>query len=279
MIDVRAVVAQQNIEKRECMCVPSVKLGEHDIDIWLAFYEGIGEGSLAEILPLLDADERKRQVRFLLEDDRKRYLVTRGMVRTVLSEYAEVAPEEWRFQKGRFGRPGISDGHGVDACALSFNISHTRGLIAIAITLKRAVGVDVEHVALRRISLEAARSSFTPEEMAELMRLPAHLRQERFFEYWTFKEAYAKARGLGMAIPLERFGFDLAMERSVRLVADPGLDHDPHRWRFWQCRPAQHHLLALCADVDRAVIPRILTREWRPFSLSEEVNLEFFRTS
>lgn len=261
------------------MFVPLVKLGECDIDIWLAFYEGIGEGPLVEIYPLLDSDERKKQARFLLEDDRKRYLVTRGMVRSVLSGYAEVAPRDWRFQKGRFGRPGISDRHGVDVCALSFNISHTRGLIAIAVTLKRAVGVDVEHFALRRISLEAARSSFTHEEMAELMRLPAHLRQERFFEYWTFKEAYAKARGFGMALPLDRFGFDLTMERSVRLVADPGLDDDPHRWRFWQCRPAQHHLLALCADVDRAVTPRIFIWKWKSLTSHEKMDFEFIRTS
>ncbi|MBB4129225.1 4'-phosphopantetheinyl transferase [Xanthomonas translucens] len=258
--------------------VPS-GVAEPGIDVWLAFYDDIAEDALAEMLPVLNADERRQQVRFLLQDDRKRYLVTRGMARTVLSEYVDVLPKDWRFLKDRFGRPRIADLHGSGACGLSFNISHTRGLIAMAVAAHRAVGVDVEHLAVRQVSMGVANGNFAPEEIADLARIPADRQQDRFFEYWTFKESYAKARGLGMSLPLDKFGFQLAGGRSVRLVADPVLDHDVDRWRFWQYRPTRDHLLALCADVGTERMPRVLIRRWIPAGAHAVLDLELLKAS
>jgi 4'-phosphopantetheinyl transferase len=254
-------------------------VGGAGIDVWLAFYDDIAEDALAGILPLLNADERSQHVRFLLEDDRKRYLVTRGMARTVLSKYVDVSPEDWSFLKDGFGRPHIADRHGVDACSLSFNISHTRGLIAMAVTSRRAVGVDVEQIVARQVSMGVANSNFAPEEIADLACVPTDQQQDRFFEYWTFKESYAKARGLGMSMPLEKFGFRLGDGRSVRLVADPSLDHDVSRWRFWQCRPTRDHLLALCVDVGDDAVPQVIIRRWIPTGAHAVLDLEFLKTS
>ena len=106
-----------------------------------------------------------------------------------------------------------------------------------------------------------------------------HQRQDRFFEYWTFKESYVKARGLGMSIPLQRFGFQLVGERLVQLVADPTLDDNVNRWRFWQCRPTLDHLLALCADVGDEAVPQVIIRRWIPDGMHAVLDLEFLKTS
>jgi 4'-phosphopantetheinyl transferase len=252
---------------------------ERSIDVWLAFYDQIDEASLAQFLQLLNPDERHRQVRFQLPDDRKRYLVTRGMARTVLSRYANVSPADWTFLADAFGRPRIADRHGDEACRLSFNLSHTRGLIAMAVTSRRAIGVDVEHIAGRQVSMGIAKRHFAAEESDELARVPEHLRQDRFFEYWTFKEAYTKARGLGLSMPLEKFGFQFPGGPVVRLVADPGLDDNVNRWRFWQCRPTLEHLLALCADMGEDAAPRVTIRRLTTSSTHAMFDLEFLKTS
>ncbi|MGO1073792.1 4'-phosphopantetheinyl transferase family protein [Lysobacter sp. CA199] len=274
--ELEPAVDERAVDKR---AVDGQGIDEHGIDVWLAFYDQIDEASLSGFMELLNPDERRRQVRFQLQDDRKRYLVTRGMARTVLSRYANVLPEDWTFLADAFGRPHIADRHGDEASRLSFNISHTRGLIAMAVTSRRAIGVDVEHIAVRQVSMGIAERHFAAEEIDALARIPEHRRQDRFFEYWTFKEAYAKARGLGLSIPLEKFGFQFPGGPVVRLVADPALDDNVNRWRFWQCRPTHDHLLALCADVGEDAAPRVTIRRLTTSSAHAVLDLEFLKTS
>src|SRR4029453_1384894 len=94
---------------------------------------------------LITPDENERMVRFVFERDRRQFLITRALVRTMLSRYAEVAPRDWRFVTNQFGRPEVLDrpAHVPD---LRFNLSHTDGLIACAVTVGREVGVDVENI-------------------------------------------------------------------------------------------------------------------------------------
>jgi len=179
----------------------------------------------------------------------------------VLSRYADVAPAQWSFLADSHGRPRIDERNHPQARGLSFNLSHTRGLIAVAVARQPAIGVDVEHLGERPVSMGMAERYFTAQEIADLASLPAHRRQERFCEYWTLKESYLKARGLGLSIPLDRFGFQLCDAGPVRLTADPALDPDAQRWRFWQCRPTPEHLLAVCADAGASAQLRVTVRE------------------
>ena len=242
--------------------------GRNDIDIWLTHYGDIVDDQhLDSLRLLLTADEASQERRFYFADDRKRYLVTRAMVRTVLSRYAPIEPERWTFSMNDYGRPRISEEIASSqplARDLSFNISHTRGLIALAITRGRELGVDVENIAARHVSLDVARAYFSPSEVEDLFRASPDLQQDRFFEYWTFKESYIKARGMGLSLPLDRFSFQFPHHDAVCISIDPDLEDDAERWSFWQYRPTPDYLLAICAERHAGIPPTISIRNFNP---------------
>jgi len=217
----------------------------HAIDVWLNFHQEVVDARLlSHLSALLSEDERRQQTRFHLADDRLRYLLTRAMVRTVLSRHAAVDPADWAFTVNAYGRPEIANPH-PDARTLRFNVSHTRGLIALAVSREREVGVDVENVLERPVSTGIADRFFSPAEAAELARLPATRRQDRFFEYWTFKESYIKARGLGLTLPLGQFTFHRIPGRAPTISFAPELHDDPSSWQFAQFWPTRDHRMAV----------------------------------
>lgn len=193
--------------------------------------------------PLLSQDENDRMARLIFERDRRAFLVTRALVRTTLSRYASVAPAEWRFIANVHGRPEILE-RPPGAPDLRFNISHTDGLIACAVTIGREVGVDVEHIH-RRLSHDVAGRFFAPAEVTDLRRLPAEDQERVFFDYWTLKEAYIKARGFGLALPLGDFAFKLQPPATPTIAFEPSLDDDASTWQFMQEWPTPQHRLGL----------------------------------
>ncbi|HVA45288.1 MAG TPA: 4'-phosphopantetheinyl transferase superfamily protein [Pirellulales bacterium] len=192
---------------------------------------------------LLDADERERWQRFVFAADRGQFLLSHVMLRRVLSRYADVPPQAWRFCKNEFGRPEITGP--AAAAGLSFNLSHTRGLVACAVTLGREVGIDVEDLQRGSPVTDLAARYFSSLELAELVGLPQERQQERFFELWTLKEAYLKARGVGLSLGLHRFSMHFSPGQAPTISFAPGLVDDPAAWQFAQFRPAPRHLLAV----------------------------------
>lgn len=254
-----------------------------DIDVWLTYYDEIvDDRQLARLRLLLSDEEVAQERRFYFADDRKRYLVTRAMLRMLLSRYAPIAPEHWAFTKNAYGRPVIADAI-VDAEAqargLCFNLSHTRGLIALAVTRGRELGVDVENVAARAVSLDVAEHFFSASEVAELACVPPERRQDRFFEYWTFKESYIKARGMGLSLPLDRFSFRFPDHNAVSISIDPDLEDQADRWSFWQYRPTPDYLMAICAERGVDAAPTISMRKFTPLSHEMPVIAPFLRRS
>src|SRR5438132_13709418 len=151
------------------------------------------------------------------------------------------------FSTNAYGRPEIVNPPAWDAC-LSFNIYRTHSLIVLGVTRRRALGVDVENVCTREISIDIADRYFAPEEVAALRAAPPRQQQYRFFEYWTFKEAYIKARGMGLSLPLDKFSFRYPDDRAVEIAIDPELTDETARWQFWQFRPRTEYLVAICAE-------------------------------
>jgi 4'-phosphopantetheinyl transferase len=206
---------------------------------------------LEEYRALLSADERERMARFVLDRDRRRFLLTRALVRTTLSRYAPVAPGGWAFIANVHGRPEILDRpRGVPD--LRFNLSHTEGLIACAVTIGREVGIDVEHIG-RRLTHDVAGRFFAPREVRDLHALPADAQPKVFFDYWTLKEAYIKARGLGLALPLGDFAFTLGDTPAITF--EPSLQDDPATWQFAQAWPTPQHRLGLAVRREGADLP------------------------
>lgn len=221
-------------------------LAPHQVHLWHAFTPQQDEALNALQLGLLTPEERTRMARFHFERDRHRYLITRALVRTVLSRYAPIAPADWIFEPGPHGRPYITNLHPL-AQQLRFNLSHTDGLVVLAVTTGREVGVDTESTA-RTAPLEVADRFFSRQEAQALRALPAAEQAHRFWELWTFKESYIKARGLGLSLPLSKFSLQLDADARVDIGFDDGLDDSPARWRFWQLRPDADHLVALCLE-------------------------------
>lgn len=229
------------------------------VDVWLALPDAMDAGAVSEFGALLSADEWARVRRLPTDEDQRRMLVTRGLVRRVLSRYAPVPPRALTFAVGEHGRPRVDARH-VDAAGLSFNLSHTRGLIALAVCRGREVGVDAECVPDRAIAPGFEQRYFRADEAAALAWCPPLHRQARMLEYWTLKEAYLKARGLGLSTPLEAFGFRLQRGGNIRFEAEPRLEQDPGRWQFWQYRPSERHVLALCVESPAAPVRRVVFR-------------------
>jgi len=258
---------------------PYIALGPLELHLWLTFYDELaGDQLRAAYRALLNDAENEQESRFYFEKDRWRYVVTRALVRTVLSRYAPVAPKDWIFLTNKYGRPEIANTQEMEI-GLVFNISHTESLIVLGVTKHRALGVDVENIYRREISVEIAERFFARDEVAELACVPPHRQQDRFFEYWTFKESYIKARGMGLSLPLDKFSFYFTHDRVVKIAIHPELADDGARWHFWQFRPRREYLVAVCAErVDTRAL-RLVIRKLVPARSEEFLVTEILRTS
>ena len=159
-------------------------------------------------------DERKRHQRFHFERDRRLFVATRALVRTVLSSYAAVAPADWRFGVGEHGKPRVV--HPAVRPLIHFNLANTPGLVVCLVSIAhQRIGVDAERTD-HQTETPPADWCFSASEVKALRTLPAFTQSQRFFAYWTLKECYVKARGLGLALPLDRFSF-LVDDHAIRL--------------------------------------------------------------
>ena len=256
-----------------------IRLTPAEIHVWLAFYEDITDERLRSAYrELLNAAEKEQETRFYFARDRRRYLTTRALARTALSRYVSIDPREWVFSTNAYGRPEIVNEQARDV-GLSFNISHTRGLIVLGVTMRRALGVDVENVRAREAPIDVADRFFAPQEVAALAAAPPQQQQFRFFEYWTFKESYIKARGMGLSLPLDKFSFHYPNDHAVEISIRPELADDSARWQFWQFRPRPEYLVAICAERVGAQSTGLVVRQVVPM-LSEKIFApEFLRVS
>lgn len=258
---------------------PMIELHSGDVDLWLTFYDEITDAQLLDrYLLLLDLHEREQQQRFHFRRDRLRYLVTRALVRTVLSRYLPFDAADWVFATNAYGRPHVANA-GVHAYDIRFNVSHTHSLIALAVARGREVGVDVENIRAQEVDIDIANRFFAPAEVAALSGAPVGERQFRFFEYWTFKESYIKARGMGLSLPLDKFNFDYPRDRRVRIAIDAKLEDDADRWQFWQLLPSAEYLVAICAEQAAAQAGRLSVRKIVPGVAEQAMSPELTRIS
>ena len=223
--------------------MPTLQLRKGQIDLWLATgLDGDGFVETRKIESWLSPVERSDLERFVTPTLRRDYLIARALVRGVLSRYANLRPEDWTFKKNSHGKPSVTGGSEVGE--LCFNLSHTRGLMALAVTTGCELGVDVELIAPERATLEVAEDFFSKSETQALRRQEEGSRGDYFFRLWTLKESYIKARGLGLAIPLDAFSFQLT-GNEVLFSAEKTLGEEPEAWRFFEYKPSSKHRLAL----------------------------------
>jgi len=187
--------------------------------------------------PWLSEPERARRDAFLHAGARGQFLTGRWLLRGVVGPLSGVAPAALVVRESERGALAVASDGGWYV-----NLSHTDGLVALAVSAT-PVGVDVEDRHRVGRTVELADRFFAPSEARALRALPADRQRDRFFDLWTLKEAYIKARGLGLAIPLASFAFDLD---APTLGFGTETEPDAARWQFARLDPTPRHRLAVC---------------------------------
>lgn len=223
----------------------TVRLAQGDVHVWRAALD-LAPSGVEKLRRTLSPDELGRAVRLLAPEARARFIVARAVLRDVLARYAGRDPAELEFGLRPGGKPFWVPGSG--AVGLEFNLSHSRGMALYAFTLGGQVGVDVELVRSGLDYMRIAGRFFSAAEAAALGELPPALRAAAFFRCWTRKEAYIKARGEGLAIPLASFAVALAPDEPPALLDVPGHPSEVDRWTFLPLPPVAGYAAALAAE-------------------------------
>jgi 4'-phosphopantetheinyl transferase len=241
-----------------------VELDANTVDLWVARRDECDPELLARYQSLLSYEEQRKAERHRFELDRRRYIVRRAVVRTVLSKYAATKPDAWQFAMGPYGRPYVV--HQREECdrVPSFNLSHSGDLIVLGVTRDQPIGVDVEAICDEE-SMRIAQRFFTASEVASLAATPSGLRGKRFWELWTLKEAYLKARGRGLSLSLDSASFELSENRIRFSGYGRGVDSNV-QWRFWQLSPVSGYVLAVCVRQGREPRQQLAIRRIVPLS-------------
>ncbi|MGA9977113.1 MAG: 4'-phosphopantetheinyl transferase superfamily protein [Candidatus Sulfotelmatobacter sp.] len=215
-------------------------LDEDEVHVWRASLD-CGERVLRQFEGTLAPDEKNRAQRFVFQPDRNSYIAARGILRELLGRYLSQTPDEIEFDYGPQGKPALRNESSQRP--VQFNVSHSHGVALFAFAVGRQVGVDVELVRPDFAGEKIAERFFSPQEVMELRSLPPAVQDEGFFLCWTRKEAYIKARGEGLQIPLKSFHVSLTPGEPTRLQADDG-----SRWRLRSLRPEGRYVGAVVGE-------------------------------
>jgi 4'-phosphopantetheinyl transferase len=233
------------------------ELAGNDIHVWRASLTS-DQATLRGFESTLTDDERARAQRFVFESDRDHFIAAHGFLRDLLGAYLHCPPRTARFAYGPHGKPFVaSRGAQSDVC---FNLSHSHGVALIAIGRKRQIGIDIELIRPEFAAEEIAKRYFSAKEVDELGKLPVESRVEGFFLCWTRKEAYVKARGDGLHIPLDSFSVSVSPDAAATLSSA-----DESRWRIESFVPSavsEPHYVASVVAEGKDWRPRYF--EWKP---------------
>jgi 4'-phosphopantetheinyl transferase len=225
---------------------PLYELAGGEVHLWFAFPDQWKDpASIISARKILDGGEIARMERFHFPVHRHLFMVSHLLVRQALSHYSDCPPDIWRFIQSDYGKPMIDPD--VGPVRLKFSLAHTEGLAVVGVTNEGDIGVDVEKPSRSVDAAQLSSRFFSTEEAAALGKLtPDALLQERFFLYWTLKEAYIKALGLGLSHPLDSFAFHLTGDRPYRIALSAITPQDPDKWRFALLEPRPHWVTAVC---------------------------------
>lgn len=232
---------------------PALAAGE--AHVWRACLSP-GAAVLRELWESLSPDERGRAGRFHFRRDREHFVAARGALRNILGRYLGSEPGRLLFSYDGYGKPSL----GGETCGgpLRFNVSHSGGVALYALTAGPEVGVDIEQVREEFASLEIAERFFSRREYAALEALAPDERASAFFDCWTRKEAYIKARGEGLSHPLHLFSVSLGPCEPAALLSTENDPQEAARWSLVELSPGEGYRAALAVRGERPLL-----RLWR----------------
>jgi 4'-phosphopantetheinyl transferase len=208
---------------------------------------------IGSLLQVLDAEERTRGEEFHRASDRAKYVSAHAALRIVLAHYAGCDPHDLCFHPGEYGKPAIDRSRELPD--IRFNLSHSGDLAAIAVTEALEVGIDIERIEPARANTAVAKRFFSDREVSDLMKLREEERTLGFFNCWTRKEAYIKARGEGLSLPLDCFAVSLAPGSPPELLASRTDPLDVDQWQFCDVPVDEGYVASLVVRSPDAPIP------------------------
>jgi len=237
-------------------------LPAHEVHLYCAPLDTLAT-QVAQFEATLNADEHARAARFYFARDRQRFIVARGCLRILLSRYLAVTALEINFCYNAYGKPGLAQPY-VDS-GLTFNLAHSGEYALYALAQQRAVGADIEQVRPALNYEQLAGHVFSQAEQRSLQEVPADQRMTAFFDGWARKEAYIKAQGTGLSLPLDQFTVTLAPDEIPRLVSTEHAPAEAARWSLQAVTFVPGYAAAVVAE------GQDWSLHWQPLPLDSEV--------
>jgi 4'-phosphopantetheinyl transferase len=218
-------------------------LPEDEVQLWRVDLEAIRDDE-SRCQKMLSSDELTRAARFHFSRDRQRFVSSRALLRTILAGYLETDPDALRFSYSKKEKPSLGSTHA--GSNITFNVSHSGGIALLAFTRRRDIGVDVEKVRTDFDVDAIARRFFSSQEQRQLAAFPSGEKFEAFFRCWTRKEAYIKATGEGLSLPLGQFDVSLDSGGKNALLATRPDESEAGQWLLRGVPAGPGYLAALC---------------------------------
>jgi 4'-phosphopantetheinyl transferase len=221
-------------------------LDNDEVHVWRAALD-VSISRVQALAQTLAPDEQERASKFHFQKDRAHYIVARGLLRAILGRYyLSREPPALQFCYNTYGKPALA---GKDAGnPLFFNTSHSHGMALYALARIPNIGVDIEHINRSIECEQIAGRFFSPFEVNMLRAVPQQMQQEAFFNCWTRKEAYIKARGMGLSLDLNLFDVSLAPEEPAAILNIREEDQDISRWSLYALSPGSGFKAALAVE-------------------------------
>jgi 4'-phosphopantetheinyl transferase len=220
-------------------------LGCDEVHIWRATLDQT-PSQIQSFLHNLAADEQARAERFYFDKDREHFIVARGVLRAILGGYLNRAPKCLSFCCSSNGKPALAGES--DGDAIRFSVSHSHGVALYAVTRGREVGIDIERIRFDLAVVEIAERFFSQREVAMLRTLLTEAQRQAFFRCWTRKEAYIKARGEGLSLPLDQFDVSLAPGEPAAVLGTQRDPSEASRWSLHELAPGPGYEAAIAVE-------------------------------
>jgi 4'-phosphopantetheinyl transferase len=221
------------------------QLEENKVIIWLLDLNKT-VFDLAWLVSLLSDSELKKSQKLVFDKDKKRYIVSHGILRILLGKYIGLPPGFVEYRFNRYGKPELNVD--INPEKIKFNLSHSHEKILFAFSRGRELGVDIEYLDPKFPTSDISKRFFSPQEVQELINLPKEQQIQGFFKCWTQKEAYIKAKGMGLSIPLDSFDVSVSPVDPAGLISNKNEPLEIFKWKIQEIQIEGNYASAICAE-------------------------------
>ncbi len=222
-----------------------MQIFEDEVHVWHSFLH-LTVSQINKMRSYLSSIEIERAAKFQFQKDKERYIASHGILREIIGRYTGTNPSCLSFIHNAFGKPFLYLDDNI--IGLSFNLSHSHDLAVYALTLKRQIGIDIEFIRSDATRARTAEYVFSPREVARLRNLPAELQTAAFFNCWTRKEAFIKAKGNGLSIPLKQFDVSFVPGEPACLLGVEWDNGEAKRWRLHDLNVSKQYAAAVAVE-------------------------------